>query len=280
MDSTIIQFLHQLNTQFYKEQGASFAQTRGAPWHGWNQCLEVLLLCHGDGSPGTQEAVEVCQENRPHGTLSVLDLACGNMRFADFLAEKLPDTAISYYGVDNSDEMSAKGTFLQSYQSLDIVQLLAGEGVVEVTKRLEAPPCELSVSFGFMHHIPGQSLRRQLLEAMIAHTNPGGYIIVSFWQFLNSPDLARKAEITHAQALADFAGLDTTPPLCGALEGGDYFLGWQGKPGAYRYCHSFSSAEIDQLIDEISDKAQLVARFDADGRTRNLNHYLVLKKTL
>ena len=61
------------------------------------------------------------------------------------------------------------------------------------------------------------------------------------------------------------------------LEAGDFVLGWQDRPGAYRYCHHFSAAEIDRLVDAVPE-ARLVARFGADGRTGTLNEYLVLRR--
>ena len=256
VNTKLVKYLQDLNTRFYQQQGESFAATRGAPWHGWKRCIEELLAagCFQDAQPFT-----------------VLDVACGNMRFDDFLQQSLPDTDIRYCGVDNSVEMKSG----RMGQNLDVLEALI-QGVPLPTV-VDAAPADLTVSFGFMHHIPSQNLRLRLLEEMLELTKPGGHVIVSFWQFLNSPELADKAELTHAQALAE---LGATPPLCemlGGLEAGDYFLGWQGKAGAYRYCHSFSAEEIDQLIDGVADRAQLATRFDADGRTQNLNGYIILK---
>jgi len=289
MNITTIKFLHELNNRFYQEQGASFAQTRGAPWHGWKRCLEIL-----------DETAAFSNKK----SLSVLDFACGNMRFKTFMEQQLPDVTIDYFGLDNSDEMASKEIAASNYQSLDILNCLLAESDQLLHTRIQAPNCKLSVSFGFMHHIPGQQLRKKVLDLMIEKTLTDGHIIVSFWQFLKSPQLAAKAEQTHAQALSDIqtkdradmgarssADLDFTPklleygtpaspsPLTNLyLEQGDYFLGWQNVEGAYRYCHSFSETEIDELITSVADKTQLIARFEADGRTQNLNSYIVLKR--
>lgn len=257
--------LIELNNRFYQEQGSSFADTRGAPWHGWKRCLEEL-----------DKAAALSGKS----TYSVLDLACGNRRFEDFLRSSLPELKINYHGIDNSEEMMA----IRRGQNLDLLALLiqGQEQGSHYLSQIDTPDADLTVSFGFMHHIPGQKLRKQLLDSMIAHTKPGGFIIVSFWQFLKSPELTDKAQLTHAQALAE---LGTTPPydspahLQAALDAGDYFLGWQGRAGAYRYCHSFTPEEIDELIAQVAGKAQLVARFDADGRTRNLNCYAIFRRT-
>ncbi|MCL2379166.1 MAG: class I SAM-dependent methyltransferase [Coriobacteriia bacterium] len=258
----MVQRLQELNTHFYQQQGESFACTRGAPWHGWKRCVEIL------------HDKDCFQNERPY---SVLDFACGNMRFEDFLRNVLPDVDIAYCGMDNSSQMAAGRTFY----NVDLLELLIESNLSDSSNALpDILPCDLTASFGFMHHIPGHSLRLQLLKNMAERTRPNGHIIVSFWQFLNSPNLTRKAENTHQAALLDLSQQWNMSPaeLNAALDGGDYFLGWQGKSGAYRYCHSFPTTEIDLLIKQISDKAQLVARFDADGHTQNLNSYIVLKK--
>lgn len=58
---------------------------------------------------------------------------------------------------------------------------------------------------------------------------------------------------------------------------GDFVLGWQNVPGAYRYCHSFSDIELDQLVVACGDAAEEVVRFTADGRTGEMNAYVVLQ---
>ena len=260
MDTKTIRYLHELNNRFYQEQGASFARTRGAPWHGWKHCLEVL------------QAEEDVQNRN---TLSVIDVASGNARFKNFLQESLPSTEIDYFAVDNSCEMAAGSEF----QNLDVLELLI-DGQ-ELSEQIPVPACDLSSSFGFMHHIPSQELRKSLLENMLDVTKPSGFIIVSFWQFLKSAELAHKAETTHAQALEQLGSnipYECAASLQAALDAGDYFLGWQDKLGVYRYCHNFSEEEIDELVASLADKAELVSRFSADGRTQNLNTYIILQK--
>ena len=277
MDIKTIHYLHELNNRFYQEQGASFARTRGAPWHGWKRCLEVLQQEGLTSPPPTLPAEEGVQNP---STLSVLDIASGNGRFADFLQEALPNTEINYFALDNSCEMAAGSTF----QNLDVLELLIKSTKINGSKSdilSLFPPAELCVSFGFMHHIPGQKLRKSLLDFMLELTKTNGFIAISFWQFLKSSDLAHKAKTTHQQALEK---LGDTPPYGGAeqlqaaLDAGDYFLGWQDKEHTYRYCHSFSESEIDELIASTTDRAKLISRFSADGRTQNLNTYLILQK--
>ena len=76
-------------------------------------------------------------------------------------------------------------------------------------------------------------------------------------------------QVTHAQAL-DELRLPT-------LDQGDFILGWKNKPNAYRYCHHFAEEEIDALAASVADRADVAARFLADGRTGDMNSYLVLR---
>lgn len=97
----------------------------------------------------------------------------------------------------------------------------------------------------------------------------GGHVAVSFWRFLNSDKLAKKAWETTARAQAEL-GIPALPP-------NDFLLGWQETRGLYRYCHHFDDAEINRLLAAVADVAVPVARFAADGKTGNLNEYVVLR---
>ncbi len=199
--------------------------------------------------------------------LSIFDLACGNLRFEAFLAAALPETELAFYAVDNCEALVPAGHSAH-FQCLDVLGIL--HGGQRLNDQVKAPACDLSVSFGFMHHVPTAEYREEVLRTLIRKTRPAGYIIVSFWQFMKDAGLAKKAQATHAQALKDL-GLPK-------LEEDDYLLGWKNIPGEYRYCHNFSEAEIDRLVASVEDEAMPISRFVADGRTRNLNTYLILQR--
>lgn len=212
--------------------------------------------------------------------LTVLDVACGNLRFASYVREQLPaDAQLEYFAVDNCDDLVLPEEELANtmpyvrYEKVDVLQrLLHGASVVDA---LEAPLCQLVVAFGFMHHVPGQDLRAALLDSLVRCAKPGGYVAVSFWQFMDNVELATRAREDHAAALAALQ-LDAA-----RLDAGDYLLGWQDVPvgqiGSIRYCHHFTDAEIDQLAASVAPRAQVVDRFKADGRSGDLNTYLILQ---
>ena len=85
MDIATARLLCDMTSDFYRQQAASFSQTRQAPWPGWRTCVDVLRRA-GLG-----------------GDVAVLDLACGNLRFESFLAESLAPAACTFYAVDNCD---------------------------------------------------------------------------------------------------------------------------------------------------------------------------------
>lgn len=210
-------------------------------------------------------------------TRSVLDIACGNLRFEAFLANAYPHIDWSFFAVDNCEPLVASGqediAKKVHFTCEDIVSnLLEGLPAAEsanIPALAAATPFDLVVSFGFLHHIPSFDLRRQFLLEALSQVKPGGYLVVSFWQFLNDPAKRAKIEQTHVEALAFFAG---------SLEPNDYFLGWKNEPGNYRYCHHFSNEEIDRIIAALAPHATVVESFSADGKPGNLNRYVVFKR--
>ena len=255
MERAFAQRLIELNNRFYRLNAPSFSRTRQAPWPGWERALEIAgeHLGHGQGDP-----------DRP---FRVFDLACGNLRFEAFLAEET-DRPLELYGVDSCDELAfdesghADAVTGFMYRKLDVA-LLA-----------DVPAADLSVCFGFMHHVPGVELREDVLRMLLARTRAGGIAAVSFWAFAEDPRLARKAVGATARAAKE-------PPFEGflprSLEPGDYLLDWQGA-APYRYCHSFSEDEVSRLAEAVSGDADEVGRFSADGRAGNLNRYLILRR--
>ena len=270
MDTKTAEILRTLNNTFYREQSASFAATRQAGWTGWQHCLEALRVAGVNSfKAGHKNGQHKGEQDEPPGCL-VFDLGCGNLRFESFLTAACPGTHFNFYAVDDCCELLPQddpATPQVSYQNLDVLEAL--QPGLCLSDLLTAPPCDLSVAFGFLHHVPLPEQRRAVLSALIAQTRPGGYVIVSLWQFMKNAALRDKALATHKRALTELKLPE--------LDEGDYLLGWNDLPGVYRYCHSFSEDEIDQLAGSVAGQAQVISRFTADGRTNNLNAYLILQ---
>lgn len=294
MDLSLAKKMCQLNNDFYCDQAVSFSDTRHAKWPGWERCLKAMSSVFLD---------------QPNSV--VLDVACGNLRFEKFLASQLSECHIQVWAFDSCDELlpqTCAGTLVEKVnadtlsskekthktEKTDAVDVAGAPekagaylqinylhcDVMEAIGSSKAftygiPQADISVSFGFMHHVPLPEWRVQLLNSLIKATKPGGFVCVSFWEFLADEGLAAKAYKTHERALAELG------PVWGFssadFNDGDFLLGWRNTPGAYRYCHSFSTSEVDALIATVSHRAECVARFRADGRTETLNEYIVLQ---
>lgn len=276
MKPEICNALAQLNTRFYERNAASFSQTRNAPWDGWRRCMAACGLDTVD-APMPNAATPNAPAPR---TCSVLDIACGNLRFEAFLAGAFPQVDWSFFAIDNCEPLVETGQEIVAmnvhFTCEDIIgNLLEGLPAAEPANTpalAAAVPFDLVVSFGFLHHIPSFELRRQFLIEALNQVKPDGHLVVSFWQFMNDPSRRAKVEHTHAEAL------DSTHFGPDDLEPGDYLLGWKNEPGNYRYCHHFTGEEIDRLIVALEPHASVVESFSADGKTNNLNRYVVFKR--
>lgn len=208
-------------------------------------------------------------------TLRLIDVACGNLRYEAFLGRTMPSCVIDTYALDACKELPENGleppsNVKTNFQCCDVIEELRSGNFTRLLQK--NGQADLAVSFGFMHHIPLLSWRELFLNALVEAVAPGGYVCVSFWQFLNDKNLAAKAEKTTEKGISELE-FDRRQ-----FEEGDYLLGWKNKPGAYRYCHSFSDKEVNALVKSTSRKATLEALFCDDGRTGNMNAYLVLQK--
>lgn len=261
MDTATARALIELDTAFYRAHAESFSATRQAPWQGWRQVAGLVR-----------------DRARTAGALSVLDLACGNLRFERFLSAELAGCTLAFHAVDNCPELvdAPAAESAVRLHTVDILcELLAGKDPLA-----GIPRCDATVCFGFMHHVPGFELRRAVLDALLAHTEPEGVVAISFWQFMHDERLARKARATTESHAAELpGGPGPTVPGDAALEDGDYLLPWQDSEHALRYCHHFDDAEIDRLVATLpAGAAREIARFSADGRSGDLNRYLILER--
>lgn len=270
MGSRAARALDGLDARFYAEQAASFSQTRRSPWPGWERCLsDALRSLEAPDAPD--------RGDRP---LRVLDVGCGNQRFLAYLAAqaaRMAGRSVDYLGVDREPALLAQGPAAEEVptrwhvrrQRLDIVASLADGSLAAAL-----PPADqdLTVAFGLFHHIPTRLAREALLKSLVGTLVPGGTCCISLWRFMDEPRLAARARAATDKGLAS-VGLARDD-----LEPGDYLLGWQGRPDAWRYCHHFGEGEIDDLGDAVAGEAVRIDRFASDGRNGRLNEYLVFQR--
>ena len=271
MDLALAAHLNGLTQQFYAAQTASFSETRDDVWPGQRRIIGMLAeRAAAKAERAAAKAAGTAEQVARSTTYRVLDIGCGNLRFQRAVLDAGPELPWELHGVDScAGFASAKDGLSIDVQPLDIVRELLDGNLHEA---LRAPQTDACVAFGVMHHVPTETARKRLLEAMAAHTLPGGVVVASFWRFMDDPGLADKSRAAHERALAR-TGIDAA-----ALDDGDYLLGWQ-ESDAVRYCHSFTHEEVDALVTAFADStgSRIVRTdlFDADGRSGDLNTYLV-----
>lgn len=254
MDKRSAQRLYLLNTRFYQVHAGAFSETRQAPWPGWRR---VLM-----GFKGLDEGAQ---------GLALCDAACGNGRFEAFALEEYPERPWRFTCIDGNPRLLDKGFLgglpkdkLACVQQQDLLEGLGrGSSWLPLGRH---GPFDAIVSFGFMHHIPGAENRIAFIEGLLKALRPCGMLALSFWRFADNPLMVAKAKAVTERGRMRL-GLTMDP--------GDYLLGWQGDEGTLRYCHSFSSEELEDISKALQSKARLSDRFRSDGRTGELNEYLI-----
>lgn len=314
----VIRKLNDLTSDFYTREAASFSATRQAPWHGWERVWKLITAHDAVQNPFPSHAARVPDDDTGDSgaPLTILDLGCGNLRFERFLAERTnaplrvtaldncPDLASPEIGAlsaafphslrsssaaskTKEEDASGQGAnppekTIVDLRALDIVESLLDGTFAD---RLPRNSHDLAVAFGLMHHLPTFALRARVLEGLLGSLRPGGFAVVSFWQFLNDPRLAAKAATVTAEGRAAHC-LPT-------FHENDFLLGWQHAEGVYRFCHHTPEDEIDALLAAIREPSapstsgctppaplpfREIARFSADGKQENLNRYLILQR--
>jgi len=257
MNSATRKSLSELNRRFYSAQADAFDASRDHAWPGWERAVQA------DGSPP------------PMGPLRVLDVGCGNGRFAEFLAARrgAGSPALDYTGIDQSGALLASararidgrdGT-RPAWIEADLLQGQPGSS-------LPPGPFDLVAAFGLLHHVPGQEQRRSLVEALAHRIDNRGRLVFTVWQFAT----AKRFE-SRIIPWAEYNGTAQDPIAPDELESGDYLLSFGKRSEPLRYCHHCDDAEFKELV--ASSGLDLVDDFEADGRSGDLNRYAVLGKS-
>ncbi len=231
-----------LNRDFYEGFADSFSDTRGRVQPGVRRILS-----------------QIDPQDR------VLDLGCGNGTLARALARS--GFRGHYLGLDMSEgllENAARlldapdqGSF--AFRTVDLASAgwagaVAGEGFDWV------------VSFAVFHHLPGLSLRRQVVSTMVQLVSPGGKAAVSVWQWQNSPRLRKRVLPWSAAGLSE-----------DALDPGDVLLDWRAADRiGLRYVHTFDAAELSDLAQD--GGFDVVDCFYSDGKPGNLALYQIWQR--
>lgn len=236
MRDEVVQRLLALNQEFYDAQADSFSGSRVSAQPGFARLLPHL----------------------PQPCPRFLDVGCGNGRFAEFLQSQ--NRIGEFVGVDFSDELladaakNAVGTFYR--RNLLEPGCLAGLG------EFPAISC-----LAVMHHLPGKANRLRLLLEIKEHLAENGRLLISNWQFMDSPRQRRKVQ--------DWADLGLSSA---DVEPNDYLLAWRRGGFALRYACHIDAAETAELAEAAG--FSILEQFRSDGKEGDLSLYTVLTPTL
>jgi SAM-dependent methyltransferase len=226
--------LRDVNRRFYRERACEFSRSRERPWSGWGEFLEHA---------------EALLPEHPR----VLDVGCGNGRFARFLEDRL-GRSFDYCGVDESPLALAEARKrVPARESRTFVEADFLEGPLPP---LPEGAFDLIVLFGVLHHVPGRENRIGLLTRLSKRLAPSGLLGFSVWRFALYHRFQRK--IVRWDEFRERTGIDVDVE---DLEPGDHILTWGGAPPAFRYCHAMGEEEEGEI--EAALALDRVATFDA-----------------
>ncbi len=239
MNESTRQQLLQINSNFYNNFADSFAATRYGAQPGWERIIPYF--------PAR------CQ---------VLDLGCGNGRFAHFLDERLDQ--VDYVGVDGSENLVG----IAEKRSAELSRTTTAFHAIDLAEddwQIERSDFDAVVALAVMHHIPSFAARSTFLRAAASCLAPGGTLILSNWRFAHNARMCRKIVPWQQVGLND-----------ADVESGDYLLDWKkdGQVG-YRYAHQLDEDEVVGLAQQAG--LNVTEQFHADGREGDLSFYSILE---
>lgn len=242
-ESTRLQLL-ELNRVFYAEMASAFDHKRqGTP-------------------PGLDRLLDYIPKPQGNGPVFVLDVGCGNGRFARIL-DKL-GASFHYVGIDRSAELlnlAAENTSdLQhgtaSFKQVDLIMPDWSSVIEDRFGQFDVVLCT-----AVLHHLPSYSLRLDVVRQIASLTKRAA--ILSSWQFLTSERFVKKCLPWSEIGLA----ADEAEP-------GDALLPWKHEKYMIRYVHQVDDAEFQQLA---NDSAMTITdTFRSDGKEGNLSLYVIL----
>jgi len=253
MDEKTVRALNAINRSFYRDAAAEFSATRRDPWPGWGRLPPLI------------------EEHLPGRGLRVLDVGCGNGRFAAFLASALPRAcpSLRYCGIDMSAPL-LEAVRARQLPFAEVETRLADVVETSVEEPLGARRFSLIAVFGVLHHVPSERRRCQLLRSLAGRLEPGGLLALAIWRFEASRRFRDKSRSWEEWNATAREAIDL-----GELEAGDHLLPWGEDGSRVRYCHFADEAETERLVQAAS--LRTAATYTADGREGNLNRYFVLR---
>lgn len=245
MKESIRSQLLELNRHFYSELARAFDDKRQGTPPGLDKLLDYLPASDSE---------------RP---IAVLDVGCGNGRFARILDKK--SVPFFYVGIDGSAELlelaAAHTTDLRNGTTRFVQHdLTEGDWARSIISRFGY--FDFVLCTAVLHHIPSYPLRLSIVQQLGRVANQ--VLILSSWQFLTSERFVSKRIPWTTLGLSE-----------DDLEPGDALLPWKHGHYAIRYVHQLDGGEFRRLASDA--KLTLQEEFYADGKEGNLSLYVILR---
>lgn len=243
MKQETLDFLRNLNREFYDAYAQSFSSTRYMVQPGIRRLLPQLL-----------------------NSENLLDLGCGNGNLAQALLEA--GFAGNYLGVDNSLSLlqNAKKAIPEdktdrfSFRQVDLSTQL--ENLSDLSG-FDAIAC-----FAVIHHFPADPYLARFFEFTRQSLAMGGKFYLSTWQVKNNRRLGTRIQ--------PWSLLEVDPQ---ELSEDDLLLDWRADPSQpphYRYVHHYDSETIKKT--GLAIGLNLEEEFYSDGKEGDLALYHVWNK--
>ncbi len=251
MNERTHQQLHALSLAFYEAHAEAFDASRAdLPWPGWDRVVEAL----------------------PDQGNQILDIGCGNGRFAHFLQNSGVD--FDYTGTDANDALLEAARESLEPPLGDRARFVLQDFLEASEPGRHLPHQEFSLValMGVLHHVPGMEARLALLRAAAKRLAHGGLLALTAWQFAGRERFERR--LVDWSKIGDVLGV---PVDRTELDPGDFLLRFGNDPTAPpRYCHQVSDAEFAGWPERLGLRP--IADFRADGAEGDLNRYWLLRR--
>ncbi|MCB2209443.1 class I SAM-dependent methyltransferase [bacterium] len=244
MEQNIRQKLLEINDRFYDQFASSFSATRGRVQPGVRQLLPRLLAAD-----------------------HILDVGCGNGTLARALAAA--DFSGDYLGLDLSgglldaarDALGQPETGSYAFQQMDLAD---PDWTVSLSDtKFNAIKYDAITCFAVLHHLPGAEIRQNTVQTFHHLVEPDGFVVVSVWQWQNSPRLVER--------VLPWNKVNLSP---NDLDEGDVLLDWRAaEQVGLRYVHTYSEESLTQLAEGAG--FTVGENFFSDGKPGNLALYQV-----
>ncbi len=189
MDKLTDQEKVDLNKTFYNLVAKDFSDTRNK--HYWDLFDLVFKQNKDERLEMDDNFVFILgnlkQDFDGRDKLRVLDLGCGNGRFAKYLSGR-HNLRVEYLGIDNSENLLeiAKDNLKEVKDIKAIFDDCDITNIPLLKEKLSNEQFDLVVCIATLHHIPSREKRSEIINVLKEHLRSDGKMLITTWNFLKN----------------------------------------------------------------------------------------------